>query len=55
MYHTRNSLLFSNEKPWIKKGNLFDVIMGTRDGAEVCELVDLNKISKKFNKNVIDL
>ena len=57
MYHARKSLLFSNEKPWMKReGNLFDVTMGAYDGAEVCELVGifmLNKISEKYNKNDI--
>ena len=59
MYHARKSLLFSNEKPWMKReGNLFDVIMGAYDGAEVCELVGifrLNKISEKYDKNDIGL
>ena len=59
MYHARKSLLFSNEKPWMKReGNLFDVTMGACDGAEVCELVGifmLNKISEKYNKNDVDL
>ena len=33
MYHARKSLLFSNEKPWMKrKGNLFDVTMGAYNG-----------------------
>ena len=40
MYGTRKSVLFSNEKLWMKReGNLFDVTMGAYDGAEVCELV----------------
>ena len=40
MHHARKSLLFSNEKPWMKReGNLFDVTMGAYNGAEVCELV----------------
>ena len=55
MYHARISLLFSNEKPWIKRErNLFDVTMRAYDGAEVCELVGifmLNRISEKYNKN----
>ena len=59
MYYARKSLLFSNEKPWMKReGNLFDVTMGVYDGAEVCELVDifmLNKIPKKYNKNDMGL
>ena len=59
MYHARKSLLFSNEKPWMKReGNFFDVAMGAYDGAEVCELVGifmLNKISEKYYKNDIGL
>ena len=59
MYHARKSLLFSNEKPWMKReGNLFDVTMVAYDGAEVCELVGifmLNKISEKYDKNDIGL
>ena len=54
MYHARESLLFSNEKPWMKRErNLSDVTIGAYDGAEVCELVDifmLNKIREKYNK-----
>ena len=41
--HARKSLLFNNGKPWIKNNNsnLFDVTMGSYDGAEICELVGL--------------
>ena len=36
------SLLFSNSECWVKKsGNIFDVTMGSYDGAETCELVGL--------------
>ena len=39
---SRKSLLFNNNKAWIKKDNSsFDVTMGSYDGAEVCELVGL--------------
>ena len=59
MYHARKSLLFSNEKPWMKReGNLFDVTMGAYNSAEICELVGifiLNKISEKYDKNDIGL
>ena len=55
MYHARKSLLFSNEKPLMKReGNLFDVTMGAYAGAKVCESVGifmLNKISGKYDKN----
>ena len=42
------SLLFDNNKPWCKKNNanMFDVTMGSFDGAEVYELVGLLILSK---------
>ena len=59
MYHARKSLLFSNEKSWMKRErNLFDVTMGAYDGVEVCQFVRifmLNKISEKYDKNDISL
>ena len=59
MYHARNSLLFSNEKPWMERqGNLFNVNMGAYDGVEGCELVCifiLSKIGKNCNKNDVVL
>ena len=43
----RNSILFNEDKPWIKKGNSqFDVTMGSLDGAEICELVGLYLLSQ---------
>jgi hypothetical protein len=38
--HARKSLLFNTGKPWTKKDSegLFDVTMGSHDGAEICEL-----------------
>ena len=41
--HARRSLLFTNNKPWIKcTGNSsYDVAMGSYDGAEICELVGM--------------
>ena len=46
--YTRSSLLFDNEKPWSEKNssNLFDVTMGSYDGAEVCKLAGLFILSK---------
>ena len=53
--HARKSLLYNNSEPWMKKDSgLFDVTMGTDDGAEVCELVGiflLYKLSLKYNKS----
>ena len=41
--HARKPFLFNRGKPWIKSNNsnLFDVTMGSYDGAEICELVGL--------------
>ena len=47
--HARKSLLFYNDKIWVKKNNqqsLFDFTMGSYDGAEVCELVGLFLLNK---------
>ena len=52
IHHARKSLLFDCYHTWIKKqGDLFDVPMGTYDGAEMCELVGTYKLSKKYIKN----
>ena len=41
--HSGNSLLFSNNDMWVKKGNPnFDVTMGSFVGAEVCEIICLS-------------
>ena len=58
--HARKSLLFNNGKPWIKKdsSSLFDVTMGSFDGAEICELVGLfilNHLGSRFGKQNIGL
>ncbi len=58
--HARKSLLFYSDKTWVKKSNdsLFDVTMGSYDGAEVCELVGLfilNKLSAKFGQENVGL
>ena len=59
MYHARKSLLFCNEKPWMKREeNLFVVSMRAYGRAEICELVrifTLNKIREKHNKNDLGL
>ena len=40
--HSRKSLLFEGDNVWTKKNNsLFDVTMGSYDGAEVCDLIGL--------------
>ena len=53
--HSRKSLLFHQDPAWVKKGDsrLFDVTMGSYNGAEVCELVGLyilNRLSEKYDK-----
>ena len=52
--NARKSFLFDlDSNPWVKKDNsMFDVTMGSYDGAEVCELVGLfilNKITTQSN------
>ena len=46
------SLLFDKDNVWVKKDNSeFDVTMGSYDGAELCELVDLyllDLLTKEF-------
>ena len=41
--HSRQTLLFHDKQPWLKKPGtgteIFDVPMGCYEGAEVCELV----------------
>ena len=41
IYVSRESLLFKDKEQWVKTAGNFDVTMGSKDGAEVCELVDL--------------
>ena len=59
MFHCRKSLLYHDNKPWIKKGGKgdFDVTMGNLDGAELCELTGLfmlNELSKTLIKENIE-
>ena len=44
----RKSLLFNKDGTWVKKGDdtLFDVIMGSFDGAEISELIGLYLLDK---------
>ena len=58
--HSRKSLLFSEDKAWEKKDGpgLFDVAMGSYDGAEVCELVGifaLSHLPERYDRNSIGL
>ena len=45
--HAKRSLLFHQNAPWTKKAtdNMFDVTMGSYDGAEACELIGLYILS----------
>ena len=58
--HARKSLLFYNDKTWVKNNDqsLFDVTMGSYDGAEICELVGLfmlNKLAQRFGGDNVGL
>ena len=58
--HAHKSLLFYREKTWIKKNHdsLFDVTMGSYDGAEICEFVGLfllNNLAERFGKESVGL
>ena len=50
--HCRNSVLFDNGTPWIKKDSsgLFEATMGSYDGAETCELVGIYTLHKLANR-----
>ena len=58
--HSRKTLLFNDNEPWVKAGDcpMFDVAMGSYDGAEVCELVGLyipHKLTTAFPDGNIGL
>ena len=58
--HSRKTLLFKDNEPWVKAGEspMFDVAMGSYDGAEVCELVGLyilHKLTTAFPNGNIGL
>ena len=55
--HAERSLLFSSDSTWEKKSSndLFDVTMGSFDGAETCELVGcylLSLLTDKYGQNI---
>lgn len=55
IFHAKKTILFNDGEPWRKKGNddLFDVTMGSYDGAECCELVAaylLSLLDKKYGR-----
>ena len=59
IFHTRKSLSYYNDEPWVKKGESnYDVTIGSNDRAEVYELIGifmLPLLSKHINKNYIGL
>ena len=59
IYHSRKSLLFSNDKTWMKRDSSgFDVTMGSYDGVEVCELIGtfaLAQLPKKYRTGNVGL
>ena len=55
--HTKKSLLYHQNSPWTKKNtnDMFDITMGSYDGAETCELIGiymLSLIASKFKDEV---
>lgn len=55
--NAKKSLLFNNGQPWCKKteNKLFDVTMGSYDGAETCELVGcflLSSLAEKYGNRI---
>lgn len=45
--HAKQTLLFNENEPWVKKDNAqFDVSMGSYDGAECCELIVVYLLSQ---------
>ena len=60
IYHSRKALFFEKTSAWVKKRNnsLFDVTMGSYDGAEICGLVGLyllNRLSTVIDKSSVGL
>ena len=56
IFQTKKSLLYHGNQAWTKKGQvLFDVTMGSYDGAEVCELVGLFRLHKLRENKVEDV
>ena len=49
---------FNQEQTWMKQGDLFDVLMGVYNGAEVCELIDIflfNLLGRQYDTKNIEL
>ena len=60
IYHARKALLFHGGTSWVKRNNnsMFDVTMGSFDGAEICDLVGLfllQDLAKNLGKKHVGL
>ena len=55
LMNARKSVLHSDDAVWAKKSGLFDVTMGSWDGAEACEVVGLFLLSKLSHTNNIQV
>ena len=55
--HAKQSLLFNDETPWQKRNSntLFDMTMGSYEGAETCELVSCYLLSQLMQIPEIDI
>ena len=58
IFHSKKSLMFNSNAAWSKKegsNNLFDITMGSYDGAEACELVVcflLSQLNKELDRKI---
>ena len=50
LLNARKSILYHDDATWTKTGGLFDVTMGSYDGAQITDLVGLMLLSKMKNK-----
>ena len=60
VHHSRKSILYSKERPWVKKEGLglFDVAMGSYDVAEICDLIGifaLSQLPEQYDRRDIGL
>ena len=60
MQHSRRFVLFSKDRAWVTKegAGLFDMAMGSYDGAKICELVGifaLSQLPERYDKSNIAL
>ena len=50
--HTKKTTLYKDGNPWETTTSAFDVTMGSYDGALICELVGLYRLSQLQNLNI---